>query len=69
MKYEHTAQMTIDTFEQKAKELVSLMLALTEEDMAAKPPALFGTSPVDSSALAVKYALDAFIKMMKSRKT
>lgn len=61
-------QERIKDFERKAGKLVSLMLGLTEEHMAAIPSGLAEMSPATSSAMAVKYAIGAYIKIMKLEK-
>lgn len=60
-----TSQTALDSFEQKANELVSIMLVLNEKHMAVIHPGVKKMSPAVASALTVKYALDAFIKLMR----
>lgn len=61
-----TAQTALESFEQKAEDLVSVMLALTEERFFAAPRC---SSPMSrtqaSAALAVKHSLDAFMAIAK----
>ena len=60
-----TTQTNFENFEQKAEELVSLLLLLAEEHAAAVPSGSPGMTAVTFSALSIKYSLDTFMTIMK----